>query len=341
VIRFIKEQWILLFFLLLLIVISLPLIYFGSLFSVLTHAAVNADDFTRDSAPKVGICLNNLLENRWTDEKAVWLKLAREKRIPVQIRIAHNSLQRQIRQVRTLIRQNVKVLILVPVSRTGLSEPLREAAQKRIRIILYDELTEGPADFFCGVDYREMGRVQAAALAKAAGPGNYLLFRGPTNSFKAGRILEGQLDVVKKFAKNQIRLLSLETIDAWSAEQAALKTRTFVTHQKVDAVLTPNDLTGEEIGRFFRSQQMKLPFIAGAGGETAFCQRIGNGENLITLKIDYPGLARTAFLLAEDLLRGDSPATGIRVKYRSREIPVRLLRSFTVIQKGVAGQGEK
>jgi ABC-type xylose transport system substrate-binding protein len=332
VIKFIKEQWILMFFLLLLLIISLPLIYFGSFFSVLSRASVEIDGFTIDSAPKVGICLNNLLESRWTGEKDAWLKAAKERHIPIQIRIANNSLQRQVRQVRKLIRQKVKVLILVPVSQSGLVELLKEAEQKGIRVILYDELTDGPADFFCSIDYREMGRVQASALTTAAGPGNYLLFRGPVDSYKAGLIAAGQLEAVKKMRQNQTRLLSLETIDGWSAKKAALKTRTFVMHQKVDAVLTPNDLTGEEIIRFFPGQKMKMPFIAGAGAETAFCQRIGNGEKLITLKIDYPMLARTAFAVAVELIRGKYPETVTTVEYRSRKIPARLLRSFAVVQ---------
>lgn len=328
--RFIRNHWILIAFLFLLVLLSLPLLHFGLFYWDLSQDPAEIAYFQHDPAPEVGICLNDLAESRWEEEKAVWLREAETKRLPVQIRVAHHSVERQIRQIRRFIRQNVKVLILVPVSRTGLADVLKEATQNGIKIILYDEMTDGPADFYCGIDYLEAGRVQADALMNLAGPGNYLLLRGPSDSYKAELIAQGQQQALRAASKSRFRLLPAISLPQWSAEEAVLKTRVFTLHQKVKAILAPNDLIVQEIGRYFQSQKADAPFLAAIGTEASFDQRLNSEPELMAVTADYTLLARTALDIAGQYVQGKPVAGNGIIHYGSQKTSAWLLRNYLI-----------
>ncbi len=334
--RFIRNHWILIAFLFLLVLLSMPLFHFGLFYWDLSRDPAEIGYFKRNPVPEVGICLNDLAESRWEEERTIWLREAETRRLPVQIRVAHHSVERQIRQIRRFIGQNVKVLVLVPVSRTGLADVLKEAAQNGIKVILYDEMTDGPADFYCGIDYLEAGRVQADALADLAGPGNYLLLRGPSDSYKAELIAQGQQQALRAASKSRFRLLPAITLPQWSAEEAVLKTRVFTLHQKVKAILAPNDLVAQEIGRYFQSQKVDAPFLAGIGTEASFDQRISSEPDLMTVAADYRLLARTAMDIAGQYVKGKPVAGNGIIHYGSQKTSAWLLQDYPVRRSQMA-----
>jgi ABC-type xylose transport system substrate-binding protein len=332
--RFLKEHWLLVLAIFLLFFMSVPLCYFSVFSARLDPRSAEFGLFAEpEGAPRIGICLNDLAELRWTVERAVWSGAARERRIPIQIRIAHHSLERQIRQIRYYMAQRVRVLILVPVSRDGLRAVLQEASGRGMKILLYDELTLGPADFYYGIDYHALGREQAAAAVAAAGPGNYLLFRGPADSEKADWLAGGQLEALRQAERQPVRLQSTVELPRWSAEQAAIKARSLLIHQKIRAILTPSDLIAEEIGRTLAGQQPPYSFLAGLGAEPALRERIKAGGPALTLQVDYAQLARAAFDGARQLLNGGVPAKNATVGLGSVRLPAWLLRNFSVVSR--------
>lgn len=318
---FLRNHWILLFSLLLLVLMVIPLLYFGTLFGMLDHRRGSQASSIVNSRPVLGICLDNMLESHSMLEKEVFQNEADQGRVPVVIRVAHHSLERQIDQVRSLIRTGVKGLILVPVKRTGLVGVLQEAAAAGVKIILFGELTEGPVDLYCGLDYREMGRIQAAYLCQKAGPGLYLILKGPAHSYQAGRIMMGQVEVLQKMFSHGIRFRTLEVQPQWTPEATALKIRTEALHEKLDAILTPNDIYAEEIGKLFTKQGLPVPFLGGIGGERRALYRIIAKEQLITVAADYEGLAQKAFHSAVALSSGKSVTFETFVTYNSKKIP--------------------
>ncbi len=329
--RFFKEHWILLLALLLLLFMAIPLLHFGNFLRSWDRHPAGFDVWNPGGSPRLGFCLNDLAERRWAEEQVVWRQEAAQRRIPFRIRIAHRSLERQIRQLRRFIAEKAAVVILVPVSRSGLADVLQEAVRAGTKIILYDELTAGPVEGYCGPDYRQLGRSQAAALVAAAGPGNYLLFRGPADSAKAERLTQGQLEAIRQAAPQRARLLATVVLPGGAADQAAPKTRTFLTHQPVKGILTPDDLTVAEISRFLQQQQPPLPFLGGVGGEAEIEQRIKTGAKLITVRLDYARLARTAFENARRLLDGSSFHGNATIQNGSAKIPAWLLRDYAIL----------
>lgn len=327
--KFLKVHWLLVLALLLLALMSAPMLYFGSLLNTLERQSRASGYFHSPRPAQIGVCLDNLAESRWFHEKNFWEKEAGTRKLSLEIRIAHHSLKRQIRQIKGFIHQQVRVLIVVPVSRSGLGDVLKEAAQKGIKIILYDELTDGPADFYCGIDYEAMGKRQGASLFDRAGPGNYLQIRGPVTSYKAEWLANGQMAGLKSRSSHATRFLAV-TLPDWSPDQAVVKARTYMLHQDLTAILTPNDLIAEAIRQFYHEQKRPLPFLAGLGAEVALRRRLQAREPILTWQFDYLSLAQTALTVAQQFCDGEEPEASAVLVHQNRKMPAYWLRGSLV-----------
>lgn len=330
-VKFVRNHWILMLSLFLLLLMSGPLLYFESLLRSSVQREVLAEYFPLQHSPEIGICLNDLMESRWMVERSVWKKEASRAGVALQIRVAHHSLPRQIRQIRSLLRQRIRVLIVVPVARHGLAGVLREASGQGVKIVLYDELTQGPADYYFGLDYHQAGQAQAWAVYRKAGPGRYLVLRGPPGSFKTERLVQGQREELQRLAKYQVEVVAVALDDAW-ANQTALKTRAIMVHPQLSAVLAPNDLIAAAIDQIWEKQKTAPVFLAGLGMEYGFEQRIRDNGHLLTVQPDYSMLARNTFAAALRMLKGQKITVNATVKGDSGSISAWLVRRFTVLE---------
>jgi ABC-type xylose transport system substrate-binding protein len=328
--KFLKNNWVSALALLLLLIISIPLLYFGNLLKILNRQNEYFVSTNSSSKYLVGVSLNNLAEARWMKERAWMLEEAKNRGITINFKIANHSLTRQTRQIANLIAHGARVLIINPVSRSGLEEVLESARRQGIKIIQYDELTSGPADLFLGVDYRETGKIQAKCLMEKSGPGNYIILRGPQSSYRAEMLYNGQRDILRIKNNRNVNILAVDILPIWSAEEAVNKIRATIVHQKLHAVLAPDDLTAEELVKFFKEQKITLPFITGAGAEIGACQRIIKGEQVVTVYCNYQQLAKMAVFSAKQLLYRKKPPTSTTVFSEGKRIPAYIVPVYSV-----------
>jgi ABC-type xylose transport system substrate-binding protein len=328
--KFLKNNWVPVVAFLLLLIMSLPLLYFSNLLEILSSQ--QEDVYSVDEFDKlaVGVCLNNLTEARWMKEWALMEREASRQGLTIRLKVAHHSVARQAQQIANLVAHQVKVLIINPVSRTGLESVLEEAHRQGVKIIAYDELTAGPADLFLGVDYQEMGRIQAKALLEKTGPGNYLVLKGPPDSYRAEMLYNGQHAVFKTKSSRIMNIVAVNTLTKWSADEAVNKVRAAMTHQNLHAVLAPNDLIAEELVNFFKEQKLTLPYISGAGAEITACQRILHNEQLFTVYYDLPLLAKTAVNSAKDFIRNKKPDAPLTVTVGGRRVPAYIFPVYQI-----------
>ena len=332
--KFLKEHWILVFALFLLMLMSFPLLYYGNL-ALDQRFQTGTADFRIAEHPAIGICLNSLVEPKWIKEKAIWMKEAKLQNLTLQIKIAHYSLQRQIEQINSLINQKVKVLLVVPVSRSGLEDVLRTATAAGIKVILDEEICDAPADLFVGLDYRTIGKMQAELATREAGAGNYVVFRGPKDSYQAEQLYEAQMAVLSK--NPQYKVLAVEVLNNWSAEDAVLKLRTVITHQRLTGVIAPNDVIAEEIAKFLKEQKFPIPYLTGSGGDIAAYRRIEAGDQFMTVSYDYQAMAATVLAYAKILSGGKQvTATSPLVTLPGAKFPCRLFPVYPVTRNNVA-----
>ncbi|HBF38526.1 MAG TPA: hypothetical protein DDW50_14565 [Firmicutes bacterium] len=327
--RFIKANWVLVAALCLLVLMSMPLIYFGNLLKIIgsQNEGTVAPDDAKDVA--VGVCFNSFMEARWMKEWAVMQESAKAQGLTIQLKVAHHSLTRQISQITNLLAHHIQVLILDPVSSSGLEDVLEEARNQGVKIIFYDEITAGPGDFFLGIDYRGMGRLQAKALLEKAGMGNYMIFKGPVHSYHSEMLYDGQQEILKM--KNDVfaNVVSINALTNWSADEAVTKIRATITHQKLQAILAPEDLIAEEVANFYKEQKSSAPYITGAGAELTACQRVLHQEQLMTVAWNIPGLAKTAILSAKRMIQKKN-AMGSMMVIENRRIQASIFPVYLV-----------
>ncbi len=328
-VKFIKTNWVLVTALLLLIILSIPLLYFGNLLKMMSSQNNAIFDSSQTEQLDVGVCFNSLMEARWMKEWAVMEDAAGSQQLSISLKVAHHSLLRQISQINDLLARNIKVLILNPVSQKGLEGVLEEARSKGVKIIFYDEMTDGPCDLFLGVDYRDMGRIQAKTLLEKAGPGNYLVFKGPGNSYRSEILYNGQQEILKMKSEVGADILSVNALNHWSADEAVTKIRATIAHQKLQGILIPEDLIAESVVNFYREQKSALAFITGAGAELAACQRILRREQLMTVAWNLPELAKTAIMSANRFIQ-KKKIMGSTMTFGNRRLPAYLCPVYLV-----------
>ncbi len=327
--KFIKTNWVLVTALLLLIILSIPLLYFGNLLKMMSSQNNASFGSTQTQQLDIGVCFNSLVEARWNKEWAVMEDAAGSQRLSIGLKVAHHSLLRQISQINDLLARGIKVLILNPVSQKGLEDVLEEARSKGVKIIFYDEMTAGPGDLFLGVDYRDMGRIQAKTLLERAGPGNYLVFKGPGNSYHSEMLYSGQQEILKKKNGVGADILSVNALNHWSADEAVTKIRATIAHQKLQGILIPEDLIAESVVNFYREQKSPLPFITGAGAELTACQRILRREQSMTVAWNISELAKTAIVSANRFIQ-KKKSFGSTVAFGNRKLPAYICPVYLV-----------
>jgi D-xylose transport system substrate-binding protein len=333
--KFLRNNWVSALALLLLLIISIPLLYFGNLLKILNRQNEYIGSTNSSRKYSVGVCLNNLAEARWMKERAWMLEEAQSQGITINFKVANHSLSRQARQIANLIAHGARVLIINPVSSSGLENILEDAQERGIKIIQYDEVTSGPADLFLGVDYREIGKIQAKCLIEEIGPGNYIILRGPQSSYRAEMLYNGQRDIVRIKNNSNVNILAVDILSIWSAEEAVNKIRATIAHQKLHAVLAPDDLTAEELVKFFKDQKTTLPFITGAGAEIGACQRIMKDEQLVTVYCNYQQLAKKAVFSAKQLLYRKKPPASTTVFVEGKKIPACIFPVYSVTKNNL------
>ena len=297
--KWLTEHWLLMASILLLVVMSLPIIYFEGLQAEIDFQPGNLNNFRNTGRFEVGVCLNKLDETRRIEEKQILRQTAVEQGLRIKIEVANGSPGRQLRQFTILLNQGAKVMIVTPVNAAIFQQLMVLAQSRHVPLLLYDEpvATRGAA-WYLGFDYRKVGRLEARAAFAKVGAGNYLIFKGKTDGSKSVALYQGQYEELKIRRHKGVKIISCEPLYLHPAQEAVVRVKQVLTRQPVHAILAPDDLTAEELIKYFHNQHLPLPQITGAGAELSACKRILNHDQLMTVFLDYPRLARETMLIA-------------------------------------------
>lgn len=297
--KWLTEHWLLATSILLLVVMSLPIVYFEGLLTEIDFQPGNQNNFRNTGRFEVGICLDKLDETRRIEEKQILRQTAAKLGLRVKIEVAGGSPGRQLRQFTILLNQGAKVMIVAPVNAAIFPRLMALAQSRRVPLLLYDEpVAERGAAWYLGFDYRKVGRLAARAAFAEVGAGNYLIFKGKTAGSKSAALYQGQYEELKARRYLGVKIISCDPLYLHPAQEAVVRVKQVLTHQPVHAILAPDDLTAEELIKYFHNQHLPLPRVTGVGAELSACKRIINREQLMTVYLDYPRLARETMLIA-------------------------------------------
>ena len=245
----------------------------------------------------------------------------------------------QNRQIQGFLLQGAKALIVGCINE-GVAPVVAEARRDRVPVIAYDRIIPNSADYDYYITFNnfEVGRMQGQAIANAlnlnaatsANPRRITLFAGSPTDGNAFFFYDGAMSILNPFIERGVlqvvgpyprtsadsaNFLRIST-ENWRGELAKTRMENLLIGDAggnivLDAVLAPNDTLARAIIEALRADaryRTTLPIITGQDAEFASMMSIRNGEQHMTVFKDTAKLAEAAVLLADQILRGQTPS---------------------------------
>ncbi len=265
-------------------------------------AALAQDDVT------VGVSWSNFQEERWkTDEAAIKgaLEAAGAKYISAD---AQSSAAKQLTDVESLIAQGADALIVLAQDSDAIGPAVQKAVDEGIPIVGYDRLIENQDAFYITFDNKEVGRMQARAVQKAAPEGNYAFIKGSSADPNADFLFAGQMEVLQDAIEGgQIKNVGEAYTDGWEPENAQRNMEQMLTanDNEVDAVVASNDGTAGGAIAALEAQGLagSVP-VSGQDADHAALNRIARGTQTVSVWKDSRELGKRAAEIALELADG-------------------------------------
>jgi len=283
-----------------------------------------------------------------------------------QVVFSNGDTKREINNVKKMIEQGIKVLILCPVDEGNSAFVAEMARDAGVQVIAYDRLiTKTDAvSYYVSFGNTSVGEMQAQYLVDhASGTGVPLfLFAGSPQDNNAFMFFGGAWKVLQpKIADgtfvifNSSRASSLKdkpelshsdieavfqqiAIGNWSPDEAKKMAKSqlkgVADDQKADvAILAPNDGTARAISDAFKADKAVKNFvITGQDADSTSLQYIRSGRQTMTVFKDTRILAKSAVDAALALLVGETPETTETINNGRVDVPY-LVSGIVVVDK--------
>jgi len=218
---------------------------------------------------------------------------------------------KQAQQMDTAVTQGATVIVLDPVDGKAIGSAVTDAQANGAKVIAYDRFI-AEADYYTSFDNATVGEFQATALDEAMGDkGKIIMLNGDPKDPNAGQFKAGAHSVIDS---SGLEVIAEFDNPDWSAENAQKFTNDQINKfgaDNIQGVYAANDqqaggaiaaLTGAGV------KADALPPITGQDAETAALQRIGAGQQTMTIYKPYAPEAEGAAKLAVALVNGETPS---------------------------------
>jgi len=317
--------------------ILLVLLVAGSLFATGASESGGASGGTSGGATMIGIAMPETHVERWVKDGNTLKSEAEKRGYRAEVQWGNADQTQQNQQIQSFLTQGAKALVVGNIN-DGVGSVISEAARDRVVVIAYDRIIQNSTDYdyFITFNNFKVGVLQGTSLkdalnldaATTAAPKYITLFAGsPTdanaNFFFNGAmsvlnpyIDKGVLKVVGPYPRTHADNANFQRIatENWMPAIAKARMENLLTGDArdvtLDAVLAPNDTLARAIIEACKADakyRTKLPAVSGQDAEFDSMVSIKNGEQTSTVFKDTAKLAEAAILLADQVLKGQTP----------------------------------
>jgi len=273
----------------------------------------------------IGLSLATLNEDRWLKDRDIFVSEAKELGASVDVQNANNSTTEQFSQVEGMIKNGIKVLVVIPNDADQGKKIVELARKNNVKVICYDRIIRNAnVDLYISFDHTEVGRLMAGYLVNEVPKGNYAIVNGPSNDNNSAFIKNGYDEVLKEKKKDgSIKIISETLINNWSPEEAADIVRNLIKDGKqIDAIIAGNDkLAGAAINALSEKSMAGKTKVVGEDADLAACQRIIKGTQNLTIYKPIDKLAKSTASMAIDMLKGKKIKTEKKISDGKYEVP--------------------
>jgi putative multiple sugar transport system substrate-binding protein len=285
----------------------------------------------------IGIAIPETHVTRWMKDGET-LKAEAEKRgyrAEVQFADADQSIQN--RQIQTLLGLDAKLIVVGNIS-DEVAPVIAEAAQKKVAVVAYDRLIYNSADYDYYITFNnyKVGVLQGQNLATALGleqadpkaPKSIALFAGSPTDGNAYFFYDGAMSVLNPYVEKGVlkvvgpypktsadkEIFAKIATEGWQGTVAKARMVNLLKEDAkeviLNAVLAPNDHIARAIIDACRADakyKKALPLVTGQDAEFESAMLIKSGEQLNTVFKNTSKLAEAAIILADQILKGQTP----------------------------------
>jgi D-xylose transport system substrate-binding protein len=259
---------------------------------------------------KIGLSFSDFATERWARERDEMSKILQDAGFEVLVQEANHDTKLQNDQIKNMVIQGAKVVIVVAEDGDAAATAVEEVAKKGVKIIAYDRLIKSnKIAAYVSFDNVDVGRNQAKGVLAAKGSGKFVLLGGSPTDNNAHLFRKGQMEVLNPLIKKgKIKVVADQWVDNWDAANAKKVMENIITATggKFDAVVASND--GTALGALEAMKVVglagKAP-ISGQDATEAGCNSIARGELTVTILKDTRQLTPLAANLAIKLAKGE------------------------------------
>jgi len=315
-----------------------------------------------DDLPRIA----GLSDEQMHNDGAHLEKLLKNAGYKTSLQYADNKVDQQITQLQNMINDKAKILVIASIDGTALAPVLRQAADKKIKIIAYDRLINATpnVDYYATFDNYKVGQLQGQfivsklGLDQGKGPFNLEPFSGSSDDNNAKFFFAGAWDVLKQYVDSGKLVIpsgkklpsnddwKTVSIDGWSSQKAQAemdnRLNSFYTGgKKIHVVLSPNDSLALGITQSLDSHGYKpgadWPILTGQDADLANTKNILAGKQTMTVWKDTRTLGDQVAKMIDAISKGGTVETNDTKTYNNgvKVVPSYLLPPVVVTKEDV------
>jgi putative multiple sugar transport system substrate-binding protein len=285
----------------------------------------------------IGIAMPETHVQRWVKD-GNQLKTEAEKRgYKAELQFGNADQPTQNQQIQSFLTQGAKVLVVGCVD-AGVVPVIAEAGRDKVAVIAYDRIIPNSDQYNYYITFNnfKVGVLQGQGIeaglnlksATAAAPKIITLFAGSPTDGNAFFFFDGAMSVLNpyiekgvlkvvgpypKTSKDTANFTRIAT-EKWDGTIAKTRMENLLSNDArdvtLDAILAPNDTLARAIIEACKADakyRAKLPVLSGQDAEFDSMVSIKNGEQYMTVFKDTAKLAEAAIILADAILKGQTP----------------------------------
>jgi D-xylose transport system substrate-binding protein len=283
----------------------------------------------------IGVLFDFLQVERRVISKTYLEQFAAEAGVELIFLDANGDEATQMKQAENLITKEVDVLVVLPQNAEACKPMVDQAKEAGIPIISFDRLIpDADIDYYVGFDNDVIGDMMAQYVFDLKPTGNYVLIQGAPTDPNCKVYKDGWMRVIGDAVESgDITIVGDAASENWDPNNAFANVENFLTmnNDNVDVILAMNDGTGGGSIQALKGRNLNgKVLVTGQDGELAACQRIVEGDQIMTVWKPDNDMAKLVIDACIKIMNGETPDVNGEINNGLKDVPAILVKPVVV-----------
>jgi D-xylose transport system substrate-binding protein len=224
---------------------------------------------------------------------------------------ADNDEEKQIQQLKEIMKEGIDLLVLDPVNRFRGAEMVRMAHDKGIKVISYDRLVANcDVDALVTFDANAIGKQMVDYALSKKPSGNYIILSGDKSDINAVMVNDAVVKELEPSVKSgNVKILYKTYIETYSEKESenVISTCLRLSPDKPDVVITSGDAMVQGVLSALEKEKVPGPVITtGQNADLFALKSILAGKQSMTIYKGVKKMASTTAEIAVKLSKGEN-----------------------------------